>query len=65
MPHHHQTSAVNPEQVTSAINAAFAEFISVGPTHQENVDLIPLTTDNSQPSTQSHSDIIFSFLFFI
>jgi hypothetical protein len=48
---HHQTSAVNPEQVTSEINAAFSEFLAVEPTTtllihpQENIDSIPLTTD--------------------
>jgi hypothetical protein len=47
---HHQTSTINPEQVTSAINAAFAEFIAVEPitpttNHQENVDPLPLITE--------------------
>jgi hypothetical protein len=50
---HHQPSAVNPEQVTSEINAAYAAFLAAEPTtpptlfthHQENVDTIPLTTE--------------------
>jgi hypothetical protein len=63
---HHQTSTINPEQVTSAINAAFADFIAVDPitsttNHQENVDALPLITEiihndndllrNSRPPT--------------
>jgi hypothetical protein len=53
MPHHHQSTTVNPEQVTSAINAAFAEFLAAESTtnstllirRQEHVDPIPLTTE--------------------
>jgi hypothetical protein len=51
IPHHKST--VNPEEVASAINAAFAEFLAVEPTttstlllhRQEHVDPLPLTTE--------------------
>ena len=50
---HHKSSSVNPEQVASAINAAFAEFLSVEPTttstlllhRQEHVETLPLATE--------------------
>ncbi|CAF1056344.1 unnamed protein product [Rotaria sordida] len=48
----HQKSVVNPEEVTSAINAAFAEFLAVEPTttalllhHQQNIDSTILTNE--------------------
>ncbi|CAF4491561.1 unnamed protein product, partial [Rotaria sp. Silwood2] len=49
---HHQTTIANPEAVTSAINAAFAEFIADEPTttalllhHQQNIDSTILTNE--------------------
>ena len=58
-----QTSIVNPEEVRSAINAAFADFLAVEPSnptsliihHQQNLDptiLTTETTDNDNDSSQ-------------
>ncbi len=59
-----RTSVVNPEEVRSAINAAFADFLAVEPSnptsliihHQQNLDptiLTNETTDNDHESTQN------------
>ena len=59
-----QTSTVNPEEVRSALNAAFADFLAVEPSnstslithHQQNLDSTILTnetTDNDHESTQN------------
>jgi hypothetical protein len=57
----HQTPIVNPEEVTSAINTAFAEFLDVEPTttaalfihQQHNIDSTILTTE----TTHNHNDL--------
>ncbi|CAF0822251.1 unnamed protein product [Rotaria sp. Silwood1] len=59
----HQTSIVNPEEVTSAIHAAFADFLAAEPTttalllhHQQNIDSTILTneiTHNDNDSTRN------------
>jgi len=63
----HQSSNVNPEQVTSAINAAFAEFLSNEPTNNatrviHQPETIDLTDDSSPPiSYRRNSKSIYTF----
>jgi hypothetical protein len=54
----HQTSSDNPEEVTSAMNSAFAEFLAVEPTlrMQQSVNLTSINELLTTETTHSHNN---------